>query len=125
MARQAMREAAVPATVVRLRRRGVRIPAAELLCVEPPSGLVLCMDQYTAPDWYACLFAADAMDKEVLPRLLHARLERENDGVRLYGGIEPGERGQPDLRQAWLCTPSAARAREILLDMLAREGGTL
>lgn len=122
-ARKAMREAAVPATVVVLRRRGVRIPAAELLKAEPPSGLLLAMDQYTQPDWYCCLFAGDKMDRDLLPRLMFARLERQNDGVRLYGGIEPGGRGQPDFRQAWLCTPTPARAREILLEMLAREGG--
>jgi hypothetical protein len=63
------------------------------------------------------------MDRELLPRVLHARLARENDGVRLYGGIEPGERGQPDFRQAWLCAPTPARAREILPAMLQRQGG--
>ena len=48
--------------------------------------------------------------------------------MRLYGGIEPSEptaRGQPDYRQAWLCAPTPARAREILLEMLEREGGAV
>jgi hypothetical protein len=123
-----MRAAAIPATVVVLRRRGERIPAAELLRTEPPSGWLLCMDRFTAPDWYACLFGAESMDREVLSRLLHARLERQNDGVRLYGGIEPAEatqRGKPDYRQAWLCAPSIERAREILLAMMEQEGGSL
>jgi hypothetical protein len=94
------------------------IPDAELLRAEPPSGRLLCLDRYTAPLWHACLFADDAMDKELLPRLLHVQLERQNDGVRLYGGIEPGERGRPDPRQAWLCAPTPERTREILLAML-------
>lgn len=118
-----MREAAVHCSVVVLRRRGQRIRTAELLRVEPPSGWLLCMDRYTAPHWHACLFQDEGMEREVLPRLLHAVLERENAGVRLYGGMEPGDRGQRDFRQAWLCTPTPARAREILLEMLAREGG--
>jgi hypothetical protein len=120
--REAMRESALPEIVVVLRRRGARVPAAELLRTEPPAGLLLAMDRYTAPAWHCCLFVPD-MEHELLPRLLHARLERENDGVRLYGGIEPGDRGQPDFRQAWLCAPTPARAREILLNMLERAGG--
>jgi hypothetical protein len=125
MERQAMRAAALPATVVVLRRRGARIPAAQLLRAEPPSGLLLALDRYTSPAWYVCLFRDEAMDAEVLPRLLQARLERENAGVRLYGGIEPGERGSPDYRQAWLCTPTPERAREILLEMASRQGGAV
>lgn len=116
-----MREAALPCTVVVLRRRGVRIPAAELLRAEPPAGLLLCMQRYTAPAWYACLFQDEAMQKELLPRLLHARLERDNGGVRLYGGLEVDQ--HQEWRQAWLCTPTPARAREILLAMLEQEGG--
>lgn len=122
--REAKKAAALPAAVVVLRRRGERIPAAELLRAEPPSGFLVALDLYTAPHWHCCLFTT-TMDRELLPRLLHARLERQNDGVRLYGGIEPGERGQPDFRQAWLCTPNAGRAREILLGMLEREGGAV
>lgn len=126
MERNAMRTAALPCTVVVLRRHGVRIPAAQLLRTEPPAGLLLCLDRYTSPEWYACLFADDKMERELLPRLRHARLERENAGVRLLGGIEPAtDRGAPDHRQAWLCTPTPARAREILLEMASREGGAV
>ena len=118
----AMREAAIPATVVVLRRRGVRIPPAELLRTEPPAGMLLCLDRYTAPAWYACLFRGD-MQTELLPRLLRAQLERENAGVRLYGGIDVDTSGRQEHRQAWLCTPTPDRAREILLAMLERAGG--
>lgn len=121
--RKEMHKAALPCTVVVLRRRGQRIPAAELLRHEPPSGLLLALDRYTTPEWHLCLFRDDAMQTELLPRLMHARLERQNEGVRLYAGIEPGERGQRDMRQSWLCTPTPARARELLLEMLEREGG--
>lgn len=123
--RQAMREAAVPCSVVVLRRRGERISAAELLRNEPPDGFLVCQDRYTTPNWYACLFGDAEMTKEVLPRLLHARLERENTGVRLYGGMEVDAQGRQEWRQAWLCTPTPARAREILLEMLEREQGQL
>lgn len=123
VARQEMAAAAFSATVVVLRRLGQRIPAAQLLRTQPPSGLVLCMDQYTHPHWYACLFAGKDMASELLPRLLHARLERENAGVRLYGGIEVDAQGRQEHRQAWLCTPTPERACEILLEMLEREGG--
>lgn len=116
-----MAAAALPATVVVLRRQGQRIPAAQLLRAEPPSGLLLCMDQYTYPAWYACLFAGKDMQAELLPRLLHVRLERENGCVRLYSGI--GVESGREYRQGWLCTPSPQRAREILLAMLEREGG--
>jgi hypothetical protein len=54
-------------------------------------------------------------------RLMRVQLERENAGVRLYGGLEVDR--HDEWRQAWLCTPTPARAREILLDMLEREGG--
>jgi hypothetical protein len=80
------------------------------------------MDRYTAPKWHAFLFRDGTFQAEVLPRLLHAELERENDGVRLYGGIEVDAQGRQELRQAWLCTPTPDRAREILLDMLNRDG---
>ena len=121
--RRDMHTAAWPCTVVVLRRQGARIPPAQLLRVEPPSGLLLCMDRYTAPRWYACLFAGVDMQQELLPRLLHARLERENVGVRLYGGIEVETQGRQAWRQAWLCTPTPERAREILLEMLQQQGG--
>jgi hypothetical protein len=120
--RQAMRKAAFLATVVVLRRRGERIPAVELLGGQPPSGWLVCLDRYTAPNWYACLFRDEQMQHEIT-RLLHARLERESDGVRLYGGIEVDAQGRQEWRQAWLCTPTPDRAREILLEMLQREGG--
>lgn len=118
-----MREAALPCCVVTLRRNGKRIPAAQLLQSRAPSGLLLCMDRYTAPKWYACLFADESMQKELLPRLLHAQLERENGGVRLYGGIEVDAQARQEWRQAWLCTPTLERAREIVLEMLDQEGG--
>lgn len=118
--RAAMREAALPAMVIVLRRRGVRIPAVQLLRTDPPSGLLLAMDRYTAPAWHLCLFT-EGMERELLPRLLHARLERENGGVRLYGGLEVDR--HDEFRQAWLCTPDGARAREILLEMAHREMG--
>lgn len=123
--RQAMREAAIACSVVVLRRRGERLPAAELLRSEPPAGFLVCQDRYTAPNWYACLFADAEMTKEVLPRLLHVRLERENASVRLYGGMEVDAQGRQEWRQAWLCTPTPARAGEILLEMLEREQGQL
>lgn len=36
--------------------------------------------------------------------------------------IEAGGRGEPDLRQAWRCTPTPERAGEILLELAARQG---
>ncbi|MDB5860849.1 MAG: hypothetical protein JWQ76_4538 [Ramlibacter sp.] len=121
--RRGMRAAAIPATVVVLRRLGQRIPAAQLLrAAAPPAGWLVCMDRYTQPNWHACLFADETMLKELLPKLLHARLERENGGVRLFGGIEVDAQGRQEYRQAWLCTPTPARAREILLAMVD-EGG--
>ena len=48
----------------------------------------------------------EACAGELLRRLMHAQLERENGG-----------------RQAWLCVPTPARMREILLAMAEREGG--
>jgi hypothetical protein len=121
--RAAKLEAAIPCTVVVLRRRGARIPVAELLRTEPPSGFLVCQDQYTAPRWYACFYRDKAMRDEALPRLLHAELERENAGVRLYGGIEVDGPARQEWRQAWLCTPTPERAREILLEMLTKQGG--
>jgi hypothetical protein len=82
----------------------------------------VCQDLYTAPRWYACLFGDEGMQRETM-RLLHARLERENRGVRLYGGIEVDVQARQESRQAWLCTPSPVRAREILLAVLEQEGG--
>lgn len=120
---QAMAEAAIPATVVVLRRRGVRIPPEQLLASEAPSGLLVCLDRYTSPRWYACLFADQAIKRELLPRLLHAELERENGGVRLFGGIEAD--GNQQHRQAWLCTPTPERAREVLLAWLEERGGPM
>jgi hypothetical protein len=58
-------------------------------------------------------------------RLLHARLERENDGVRLYGGIEVDQRERQEHRQSWLCTPDGARGRSILLALAEQEGDPL
>lgn len=116
--RQAMRAAALPMTVIVLYRRGERIPAAQLLrSPAPPAGWLLCMDRYTNPNWHACLFTDETMQKELLPRLLHVRLERENGGVRLYGGREFDGHAREEWRQAWLCTPTPERAREILLAM--------
>jgi hypothetical protein len=88
---------------------------------QAPSGLLVALDLYTVPNWYACLFQDHTMKQELLPRLLHAQLERENGGVRLYGGIEVDR--HEEWRQAWLCTPTPDRAREILIDMLHRERG--
>jgi len=118
-----MRQAAIPCSVVVLRRRGARIPAAELLRAEPAAGWLLCLDRYTQPRWHACLFADQGMERELLPRLLHAELERENAGVRLYGGIEVDR--HEEYRQAWLCTPNPERAGQILMAMLEQEGGGL
>jgi hypothetical protein len=120
--RKAMREAALRATVVVLYRVGRRIPATQLLRQEPASGWLVCRNRYTAPAWYACLFEDEGMLREST-RLMRAQLERENDGVRLYGGLEVDAQGRQEWRQAWLCTPTPARAREILLEMLEREGG--
>lgn len=118
-----MGKAAAPFTVVVLRRRGARIPVTKLLRSEPPAGLLLCLDRYTSPAWHACLFAGEAMQREILPRLLHCRLEREHDGVRLYGGFDiDAAKTRNEWRQAWLCTPTPQRAREILLEMAARQG---
>jgi len=77
-----LRRAALPCTVVVLRSRGIRIAPAELLRKEPPSGLLVAMDRYTTPRWYCSLWD-ESMKVELLPRLLHAQLERENEGVRL------------------------------------------
>lgn len=120
--RQSMREAAFACCVVVLYRGGERIPALDLLKRKPPSGWLVCRDLYTAPKWYACLFDDESMQRETM-RLLHARLERENGGVRLYGGIELEDRGRQEWRQAWLCTPTPDRARDILLGMVERQGG--
>lgn len=79
------------------------------------------MDRYTSPWWYACLFADADMRHEVLPRLLRVQLLRENDGVRLYQGVQVEER--VEYPQGWLCAPSAERVRQILLQMADREGG--
>jgi len=123
--RQGMREAAILTTVVVLYRRGQRMPAAQLLEQAHPTGLLLCMDRYTSPWWHGCLFRSDKMDAELLPRLMQAQLERERGGVRLYGGIEIDAQGRQEYRQAWLCTPTPKRAREILMAMLEQEGGDL
>lgn len=39
------------------------------------------------PHWHCCLLDAQ-MKAQLLPRLLHARLECENQGVRLYAGLQ-------------------------------------
>jgi hypothetical protein len=116
-----MLEAAIPCAVVVLRRRGARIQARELLRAEPPTGWLLLLDRYTAPMWHACLFRDETLTTEALPRLMHAQLERENAGVRLYGGLEVDR--HDEFRQAWLVTPTPERAREILLQMLEAQGG--
>jgi len=119
--RESMREAAILASVVVLYERGQRRPAAPLLDQPHPTGLLLGIDRYTTPWWQICLFCSDRMDVELLPRLIQARLERENGGGRLYGGIEVD--GHQEHRQAWLCTPTPRRVREILLAMMERETG--
>lgn len=124
VARLEMRKAALPSTVVVLYERGERLSAERLLRRDAPTGMLLLMDAYTHPNWHACLFA-EGMILELLPKLMHARLERENAGVRLYGGIEFADNGRRELRQAWLCAPTPTRATEILLDMLEREGGAV
>lgn len=124
VARAEMRKAAWPATVVVLYERGERLAAERLLRRDAPTGLVLLMDQYTHPNWHACLFA-EGMRQELLPKLMHCALERENNGVRLYGGIEFAENGRREQRQAWLCAPTPKRATEILLAMLEAEGGAV
>lgn len=108
-----MRAAAIECTVVQLRVLGARVPAGVLLKQEHPRGFLVCLNRYTAPWWYACLFEAEDMRKEI-GRLMHARLERANDGVRLYGGVEFTDQGLAEHRQAWLCVPTPERAREIL-----------
>lgn len=113
--RKEMLAAAIQCTVFQLRRLGQRLPPGELLAgTHHRTGLLVCLDRYTAPKWYACLFEAEDMRKE-LARLMHAELERENDGVRLYRGVEPD--GHQLHRQSWLCTPSVARGMEILREM--------
>ena len=123
MAKKAMREAAFPCTVVVLRRRGVRIRASELLKTDPSSGFLLCMQEYTHPNWHARLYRDETFDKECLPRLNPARLARENGGVRLYRGNQVEER--VDYPQSWLCAPTPERAFEVVLAMLEQERGTL
>lgn len=115
-----MRAAAIECTVVQLRVLGARVPAGVLLKQEHPRGFLVCLNRYTAPWWYACLFEAEDMRKEI-GRLMHARLERENDGVRLYGGVEFNDQGLVEHRQAWLCVPTAERAGEILRRMSEQE----
>lgn len=111
--------AALPCAVVVLYRAGQRMSAAELLRIDHPTGSLLLMDEYTHPHWHARLLSDPAVEMDLLPRLMHAQLERENDGVRLYGGIEI-ERHE-EWRQAWLATPTLERAREILESMVANE----
>jgi len=123
--REAMCEAAFPCSVVVLRRRGFRIPTTALVVSEPPTGWLLCMDRYTHPKWHACLFADEQMQRQVLPRLLHAQLvagERRRAPVRRDRGGRPRP---AEFLQAWLCTPTPERAREILLAMLEQEVGDL
>jgi hypothetical protein len=117
-----MRTAAWPATVVVLRRRGVRIPAAELIEGPGARGLLVCSDRFTKPHFHARLYADATMGGEQLPRLMHAKLERENGGVRLYGGLEVDR--HEEFRQAWLCAATPERLGKILLAMLAQEGGS-
>ncbi|NML43498.1 hypothetical protein HHL11_07045 [Ramlibacter sp. G-1-2-2] len=112
--------AARQCAVVVLYRAGQRIPAAELLRADHLSGSLLLMDDYTHPHWHARLLSDPAVDMDLLPRLARAQLERENDGVRLYGGIEI-ERHE-ERRQAWLVTPTLRRAEEILRAMVAQGG---
>lgn len=120
---EARTRAAWPCTVVVLYRRGTRIPGAALLKQDHLSGSLLCMDKYTYPHWHACLLSDPAVESDMLPRLLHARLERQNGGVRLYGGLEVDSRGREEWRQAWLCA-GEKRVREILQQMVEREGRT-
>jgi hypothetical protein len=121
---KAMRDAAFPCSVFVLRRLGKRRRARDLLLAGPIEGWLVCLDRYTAPNWYACLFKDQSMTAETM-RLLHARLERENGGVRLYGGIEVDAQGRKEHRQSWLCTPDAARGRSILLALADQQGDPL
>jgi hypothetical protein len=51
-----MRDAAFPCSVFVLRRLGKRRRARDLLLAGPIEGWLVCLDRYTAPNWYACLF---------------------------------------------------------------------
>ena len=115
-----MRAAAFPCCVFVLRQRGQRLPATALLRAPPPQGWLVCQDRYTAPQWYACLFTDEGMTRET-HRLLHARLKRENEGVRLYVGIQV--ESNQEWPQSWLCTPTPERGRDILLQLAEQEGG--
>jgi len=115
-----MAAAAFPCTIFVLYRRGIRMHPREIMLPEHRrTGYLVCLDRFTAPHWYACVFETPDMRKE-LARLLHARLERENNGVRLYGGIEVEDRGLVEHRQALLATPTEERGLEILRSMIAR-----
>lgn len=118
--RKGIAEAAIQCTIFVLYRRGQRMSPQEILLPRHRhTGHLVCLDRFTAPHWYACLFEGSDMRKEIA-RLLRARLERENNGVRLYGGIEVEDRGLVEHRQAFLAAPNEARGLEIVRSMLAR-----
>lgn len=119
--RQEMRKAAIPCTVVVMRRRGLRLSARELLTRdESHDGFLVCQNDYTFPHWYASLFDDEEMRRQTLPNLLQVQA-RQGEHGRLYHGIQIEERVQ--YPQAWLCTPTPEQAREILIMMMAAQSG--
>jgi hypothetical protein len=112
---QGRAEAAFPAVLIQMREHGMRLPAEALLNREHPSGMVLLRDHFTRPRWHAHLCPPDNLDRDLVPQLSDAVLVREGKGVRLYRGTQWVN--GVHVVQSWLCAPTAARAKEILLAM--------
>jgi hypothetical protein len=113
--------AAFPCVVVQMREHSMRLPAEVLLAREHPEGFVLLTDHWTRPRWVGHLYRPPEWDRDLLPQLSEAELIRENKGVRLYRGKQ-WVNGMTVV-QSWLCAPTAARAREVLLALDWRSGG--
>jgi hypothetical protein len=115
-------KAAWPCHVVRLRSAGKRMRAWKLLERGFLSGNLVC--EWIGPErWSLTLYEDQQAQARVFDGgqpmvVIEAELIRQNDGVRLYCGIEVGTK-QP---QSWLCSADPDQLSRILTTMLQAEG---
>ncbi len=105
---QEFKEAAWPCALARLRQDGVRRPASDLAKLRPREGWIVGV---RLANWQIQFFDRPELQTWVA-NLVEARLHKENDGIRLYQGMEWA--GDHRIRQTWLAGPTVESVRAVL-----------
>lgn len=106
-------DAAYRCVVFRMRRQGLKLPAADIAATKPIAGGIVATQLGTRPHWHAELLALPGLNKQLM-HMHQVRLVRMRGGFRQYQGIEYNERATESWLQTWFCAPNETAGIAVL-----------